>query len=128
MATEIISHNEIDQKYLESKKNPLIPSMMHLHSSNIPKIILFHFKFDEICLIIYYFTKQKHYQAEFTKNGTKFIPTDSKFEAFTIEMLMQYIEMEMRNLEFSMFLGVISKKKIFQELSSKALNYFKDFP
>ena len=84
-------------------------------------------RINEVEIYIVFSFDEEKYMAFFRKYET-FEPKETSFEAKTWEMLMQHIDGEMRNSDFSQFLGVLTKKKIARVIRERSKHIFENRP
>ncbi|WP_371802147.1 hypothetical protein [Candidatus Lokiarchaeum ossiferum] len=73
--------------------------------------------------IIHDFSKGS-YSALFRKGNEFYIPTETPFHTNTLDLLFQNIEIELRSLAFSDFLGILLKYKILKTIQHEAWELF----
>lgn len=78
----------------------------------------------DIIIKITYNAEKQYYCAIFTKKGELYIPKETNFDANTLSTLMQHIEVEMRTADFSNFLGVLNKAKIYKIFQKEVKEFF----
>ena len=64
------------------------------------------------------------YAALFRKENEIYIPKETQFHTNTYDLLIQNIEIEMRSLLFSDFLGILLKSKIVSTIKQETINLF----